>query len=313
MTGYLLQRCASALFVLWALTVVTFTLANLTPGDPARMALEARGMEPTEQSVAQMRRELQLEEPAPVRYLAWLGRVVRGDLGHSFRNGEPVAGELATRLPATLALALAALAASIAIALPLGVLAATRPGSRLDHICRGLALAGAAVPSFWLALMLIVALAVWLQLLPTSGSGSAAHLVLPTLSLAAGQAAMTLRLVRSGLLEALPQAYVSAARARGLLEHRVVLAHALPNALLPVVTVLGMQIGSLLGGAAIVETIFAWPGVGRLAVEAIYGRDYPMIQGFVLLTGSLVVVLNLATDLCYGLLDPRIRLGAARA
>ncbi len=300
-----------ALLVLWLLSLITFALANLAPGDPARQALEARGVEPTERMVEQTRQRLGLDEVGPVRYLRWLGSFLSGDLGISYATGESVWHELATRLPATLVLALSAFTISTALALPLGVLSAVRQGSLLDWLARLAALAGAAVPGFWLGLLLITWLAVELRLFPTSGYGTPQHLVLPALTLAAGHFAFNLRLLRAGMLAVLPQLYIGAARGRGIGEWALALRHALPNALLPLLTALGMQLAGLLGGAAIVETVFAWPGIGQLAVGAIYGRDYPLLQGFVMLSGTLVVTFNLLVDFSYALLDPRVRLGAA--
>jgi peptide/nickel transport system permease protein len=256
-----------------------------------------------------MRQKLGLDDSAPARYFHWLEHVGQGDLGTSYHSGEPVLEELVAKLPATLLLAFAALAISLIIAIPLGVLSATHPGSWIDLVGRGFALAGASVPSFWLAFMLILVLAVWMHVLPTSGIGTPGHLILPAFTLALNQTAVTTRLMRSGLLDVLPQSYIQVAHGKGLEYWRVILNHALPNGLLPVVTIVGVQLGQLLGGAAIIETVFAWPGIGKLAVDAIYGRDYPVIQGFVLLTGTIVVGLNLLTDLTYVQLDPRVRIG----
>ena len=311
MLRYLGRRLAYFLPVWLALTLLTFGLANLAPGDPAAEYLRrVLDTEPTPEQVARVRHEFGLDRPFPLSYALWLGRALQGDLGRSYRNRAPVAPQLAERLPATLQLAVPAALLALAVALPLGALAASRPGSAFDHVSRVGALLGASVPGFWLALLSITLFAVQLRLLPVAGRGGPEHVVLPCLTLAAGLAAVLTRLTRAGLLEALGEDYVRTARAKGLPARAVVLRHALPNALIGVVSALGVAFGHLLGGAAIVETIFAWPGLGKLALDSIYARDYPMLQGYVLVTGTVFLLVNLLVDLAYVHLDPRVRVGA---
>jgi peptide/nickel transport system permease protein len=261
--------------------------------------------------VLALRHQLGLDAPFAVRYVRWLGRAVRGDLGRSYSDRRPVAGELARRFPATLELAVAAMGLALAVGGAGGVLAAVGRGSVFDHACRVVALLFAALPGFALSLLLVYLLAVRLHLLPVAGygGGDLAHLAMPALALSAATAATLMRLTRSSVLEVWGLDYVRTARAKGLSEHVVLWVHALKNALLPVITVAATGFGRMLGGAAIVEVIFAWPGIGKYVVDAIYARDYPVIQGFVLWMGVTFVVVNLGADLLYRLVDPRIRLG----
>lgn len=292
-------------------SLLAFGLASLAPGDSAQLILlRQTGELPTDAAVQRLRRELGLDAPVPVRYGRWLADAARGDLGRSYRTGEPVLAELASRFPATLQLASSALLVGLAIALPLGIVSAVHRGTAVDHASRLGALLGASVPRFWLGYVLILIFSVALGLFPVAGRGGWAHLVLPALTLGVGGAASLTRLTRACLLEELQQDYVRTARAKGLPERRVVVHHALRNALNPVVTLIGMRFGALLGGAVVVETVFAWPGIGSLVVESIYDRDYPAIQGFVLFTGTVFLLINLLVDLGYVWLDPRVRLGA---
>jgi peptide/nickel transport system permease protein len=285
-------------------------LANLTPGDPARLVFEREhGRQPGAVELKRTRHELGLDRPAPERYITWLGGAVRGDLGSSYSSGEPVLRELVVRFPATLELALAAMLVAVAMAMALGVLAAVRRNSLIDQVTRAGALLGASIPSFWLAFLLITLFSVTLRWLPSAGRGGLSHLVLPTLALALGEAAVLARLVRSSLLEVLGEDYVTTARAKGLSEAAVIGRHALRNALAAVVTQVGLLFGYLLAYSAIIEVIFVWPGVGRLAVDAIGQRDYPLIQGFVVFAGTVFVIVNLLVDLAYLRLDPRVTLG----
>jgi peptide/nickel transport system permease protein len=310
MINYALRRFVALLPVLFGISLLTFGFSTLAPGDPvSTLYQQIYGQPATDQeALDQLRRELGLDQPAPVRYLNWLGDLLQGDLGNSYRTGQPVLGELARNAPATLLLTLGGLLVSMALAFPLGIFAALRPNSFFDLIARGFSLVGAAMPGFWLAYLLILLFAVELRWLPVAGVGSWQHLVLPCLTLGLGGAAALSRLIRSSLLEVLNQDYIRTARSRGLYEVLVVVRHALSNALIPVITVLGNRFGALLGGAVIVETIFAWPGMGKLIVDAIAFRDYPMIQGFVLFTGVVFVMVNLLVDLTYQQIDPRIRL-----
>jgi peptide/nickel transport system permease protein len=307
---YLVRRLLYIVPVWLGISVVAFALANLTPGDPARLSLQRQlDRQPTAEETARVRRDLGLDDPFPVRYVRWLGDALTGDLGTSYRNGESVTGALLDRFPRTLQLALLGIAAAVALALPLGVLAAVWRNSPIDHLSRVVALLGASMPSFWVAYLLILLFAVQLKLLPVAGTGTWQHLVLPSVTLGLAAAASLMRLTRSEMIEALGQDFVRTGRAKGLAPRAVVVGHALRNALIPVVTVAGMRFAGLLGGAVIVETIFAWPGVGKFVLDSIFDRDYPVIQGFVVFMGTAFLLVNLLVDLSYGLLDPRVRLG----
>lgn len=313
MAGYFLQRLVGLPFVLLGVSVLTFGLMSLAPGDPVVVMLRRQGIDPHPEAVQALREQLGLDAPVPVRYARWLGGVVRGDFGRSHVSRAPIGQELATRFPATLHLAMVALGIAVAIALPVGIISAIRPHSPLDGLARALALLGNAVPNFWLALLLIMLFAVSLRWLPAVGGGTPAHVILPALTLGLGAAARLVRLLRASLLETLRQDYLRTAHAKGLSEGTVILRHALKNALLPVVTVLGLTFGDLLSGAFIVETIFAWPGVGRYAVSAIFLRDYQVVQACVLYAAVTFVLLNFLVDVCYRWLDPRLHFGAAGA
>jgi len=263
--------------------------------------------------VLALRHQLRLDDWLPLRYGRWLLGAMRGDLGVSYRSGKPIIKELRQRLPATLMLAGASLALAVSMGIPLGIAAAVWHGSPLDGLSRLLAPLGAVVPSYVLALLLILLFSVKLGWLPAIGYGSPKHLILPAIALAAGVSAQLMRLTRASLLEVLKQDYVRTARAKGMSEGVVIVVHALKNALLPVVTVLGISLGHLLSGAVIVETIFGWPGVGKYAVDAIFLRDYPVIQGFVLYMAVIFLLVNLAVDMAYRRLDPRLHFGRQAA
>jgi peptide/nickel transport system permease protein len=310
---YLARRVLYLLPVWLGISLLAYGLASLAPGDPARIMLQRQtGEPPSEAAVQELRRQLGLDDPFPLRYVRWVVRAAQGDLGTSYRTGEPVLRALAERLPATLQVATAALLVGLLIALPLGVAAAVRRDGLLDHGSRLVALLGASVPSFWLGYLLIILFAATLRLLPVAGYGEPRHLVLPAATLGLGAAATLTRLTRASLLEVLQEDYLRIARAKGLPEAAVLARHALRNALIPIATVTGLRFGHLLAGAVIVETVFAWPGIGKHVVDAIYDRDYPTIQGFVLFTGSVFVLLNLVVDVLYVWLDPRVRLGGGR-
>ncbi len=311
--AYVARRLLFLAPALLGISLLAFGLANLAPGDPAQMILLRRtGELPAEAAVERLRRQLGLDDPYPVRYAHWLADAARGDLGTSYRTGQPVLQDLLENFPATLELAVAALGISLLIALPVGILSAVRRNSAIDHTSRLAALIGASLPSFWLGYLLILLFSVRFPLLPVAGRGGWEHLVLPALTLGIGGAAGLTRLTRSSLLEELQNDYVRTARAKGLPERRVIGRHALRNALNPIVTLTGIRFGALLGGAVVVETVFAWPGIGKYVVDSIYDRDYPAIQGFVLGMGVVFVLLNLLVDLAYVWLDPRIRLNGAR-
>lgn len=308
MKRYVLIRFLSLVPLWLGISMLAFLLSNLAPGDPATViAHRLSDAPPSEEQIATLRREYHLDDTLPLRYARWLGSAAQGDLGISYRTKEPVLTELATHFPATLQIACAALVIALAIALPLGVLAAVRRGSWLDHAARVGALLGASLPSYWLGYLLILLFALALGWLPVAGRDGTGAMILPSLTLGLGTAATLARLTRSSLLEVLGEDFIRTARAKGLSEWAVVWRHALKGALLPVLTFTGIAFGHLLGGAVIVEGIFAWPGVGNLLINSIYDRDYPVIQGFVLFMGAVFTLLSAAVDLSYAWIDPRIR------
>jgi peptide/nickel transport system permease protein len=315
MQAYVARRLLTLPALLFGISIISFALLNLAPGDPADILLRLQqpGTEPPREAVVALRHQLRLDDSLPLRYGRWLLGAMRGDLGVSYRSGKPIFKELQQRLPATLLLAGASMALAVSIAIPLGIIAAVWRGSSLDGLSRLLALLGATVPSYVLALLLILLFAVKLGWLPAIGYGEPKHLILPAIALAASVSAQLMRLTRASLLEVLQQDYVRTARAKGMSERVVIAVHALKNALLPVVTVLGISLGHLLGGAVIVETIFGWPGVGKYAVDAIFLRDYPVIQGVVLYMTLIFLLVNLAVDLAYRQLDPRLHFGRQAA
>lgn len=309
MGPYILRRLLLLIPILIAISIVSFSLIHLAPGDPALVILRAQGSQRiTPEALAQVRLEMGLNDPAPVQYLRWLGRTLQLDLGTSVRTGTPVAELIFSRLPATLWLSLASFLLAAIIAMPVGIAAAINQHSLIDHAGRVFAFLGASLPSFWLALLLILLFAVKLGWLPALGYGSPKHLILPALALSLGIAPTYARLLRANMVEVLNQPYITTARAKGVMERGVIFSHALRNSLIPFVTVLGVSFAHLLGGAVVVETIFAWPGVGKLVVDAILTRDFPIVQAFVLIAAALFVLANLAVDLSYRFLDPRIRL-----
>lgn len=310
MVGYVARRLTYLVPTWLGITLLAFFLSTLAGGDPARIYFErTRGRQPSPRELAVVRERFDLDQPPVQRYLTWVSGTLRGDLGDSFSTGRPVTEELLTRFPATLELAAAGTLVAVVLAIPIGVLAALRRNSLVDQLTRGAALVSASIPSFWLALLLIIAFAVKLQWLPPVGRGGIEHLVLPALALGLGEAAILARLTRSSLLEVLREEYITTARAKGVSERRVIVRHALRNAFAAVVTEIGLVFGFLLGQAAIVEIIFVWPGIGRLAVEAIGQRDYNMIQGFVVFAGTVYILISLLVDLAYLWLDPRVTLG----
>jgi peptide/nickel transport system permease protein len=302
----LLSRAGSAVVVVIGVCSLVFLLIHLVPGDPVE-AMLGESARPADR--AALRASLGLDRPLAEQYLGYLQRLLRLDLGESFQDRRAVLQILAERLPATLELAAAALALALVIALPLGVTAARHRGGALDTGAMGLSLLGISIPNFWLGPLLILVFSLWLGWTPVSGREGPASLVLPALTLGTGLAAVLARMVRSSVLEVLGEDYVRTARAKGLSEGAVLWGHALRNAWLPVLTLVGLQLGGLLGGAVITETVFAWPGVGSLLVEAIQGRDYPVVQACVLLISLAYVLVNTLTDLVYTWVDPRIRLG----
>ena len=306
MASYILRRLGFSVFVLWGAVTIVFAAIRLAPGDPAQLML---GTDASAADIAALRQRLGLDRPLPVQYGRYLLDALRLDFGSSLRLDQPALQAVAERLGATGQLALAAMLLAVAISFPLGIAAALRPRSLVDRIVSILSLLGQSVPSFWLGIMFILLFARQLRLLPSSGAESWQHLVMPALTLALPLVGVLTRLVRSGLLEVLHEDYVRTARAKGLAPRSVVTRHALMNMLIPVITLIGLQLGHLLGGAVIVETVFAWPGVGRLLVEAISNRDYPLVQAAILLVTIGFITINFLVDLSYGYLDPRVRLG----
>jgi peptide/nickel transport system permease protein len=297
-------RLAIGVPTLLAVSVCVFAIVRLIPGDPARLLA---GDFATDQVIAELRQRWRLDDPLPVQYVAYLGGLLRGDLGRSIATSTPVAPELAERFLRTLQLAVAAIAVAALVGIAAGIVSAVRRSTLIDYLATALALTGISMPIFWSGLVLILLFSVTLEWLPAGGSGTMRHLVLPAVSLGLFGAGVLARQTRSGLLEVLGQDFVRTARAKGLPERRVVIKHALKNALIPVVTVLGDQFGRLLGGAILTETVFSWPGMGRYLIDAIGQRDYPAVQGAILVFAAAVVLINLLVDLSYGVLDPRVR------
>lgn len=305
MLRYLVRRVLLTVPVLLGVATLVFSLIHLVPGDPAQ-AMMGDGAAP--QDIAELRKNLGLDQPLLTQYVTFLSRAVKGDLGKSFRTGQPVTTMIAERVPATAELAMASMIVAILIAIPLGVVAAVWRGTAVDYSAMTFALAGVSVPNFWLGPLLAIVFAVELGWLPVSGRGTLGHLVLPAISLGLALAAILARMTRASLLDELDELYVRAARARGVSRPKAITIHALRNSMIPLLTIVALQFGAVLTGAVITETIFAWPGIGRLLIQSIGFRDYPMVQGCILLIAVTYVTVNLITDLLYGVLDPRIRL-----
>jgi ABC-type dipeptide/oligopeptide/nickel transport system permease component len=303
---YALRRLVGAVPVLLAVALLVFHMLHLVPGDPARVV---GGMDATDEQVREIRRELRLDEPLPVQFARFLASAVTGDLGRSYVTGEPVAVEVARRLGATIELAVASLLLTVALGMAIGIVSARRPGSVVDATGMAGALIAVSIPTFWLGLLLQIVFSLWLGWLPSAGRAGWASLVLPAVTLSAFSVAIVARMTRSSLLEVLGQDFVRTAEAKGLSPAVVLLRHALLNALVPIVTILGLRFGYLLGGAVVTETVFAWPGLGRFIVASIKARDFPSIQGGILVMAACFVLVNLVVDLLYGWLDPRMRRG----
>jgi ABC-type dipeptide/oligopeptide/nickel transport system permease component len=304
MIRYLIRRLVLTIPVLIGVATLVFSLIHFIPGDPAAAML---GEGATQEEVNQLRERLGLNRPLIVQYASFLEGVLHGDLGVSLRTDQPVTQQILERMPATAELAFASMAVAIVIAVPLGIIAAVWRGTAIDFGAMTLSLVGISIPNFWLGPLLAIIFAVELGWLPVGGRGTLAHLVLPAVTLGAALAAILARMTRASLLEELREPYVLAARAKGVSRTRAVLHHAFRNSLIPIVTILGLQFGVVLTGAVITETIFAWPGIGRLLIQSINFRDYPLVQGCVLLIAVTYVGVNLLTDLTYSFLDPRIR------
>ncbi len=304
MRRLLLHRLALIVPTLFGVALLVFLFLHLVPGDPVEIML---GESATPADIAALRHALGLDRPLPVQFVRWMAQLVRGDLGESIAFRAPVAQVIAQRYPATLELACTALVLALAIGLPLGIASAVRRDTAVDHAARFASLVGTCVPAFWSGPMLVLVFSVWLGWLPVSGRGGLAHLVLPAATLALGMLGILVRLTRSSVLDALGEDWVRTATAKGARPTRVLVAHVLRNALPPLVTVVGLQAGALLAGAVIAETVFAWPGLGRLLVQAIDARDYPLVQGCVLAIGFSYIAVNATTDILQGVLDPRRR------
>jgi len=300
---FILRRLLLTIPVLLGVLFVVMLTLDLIPGDPVALML---GDAATKENVAKFREHLGLDRPLPVRYVRYLGQVATGDLGRSIQQNRPVVDELAEAWPATVQLGAAALALAAILGVATGIVSAVWPNSLFDAFSRLSSLFGLSMPVFWTGLVLIVVFAFWLPWLPVGGVGSPAHLVLPAVTLALPSIAMIARMTRSSVLEVLREDYVRTARAKGVQERLVVAKHALRNAAIPILTLVGLQAGQLMGGAVLTETVFAWPGLGRLMVKAIFARDYVLLQGAVLLFAMAFVVINLVVDLSYGALDPRV-------
>jgi peptide/nickel transport system permease protein len=311
---YLFRRLSLTAVTLLLVSVVTYALILVTPGDPAELVLQKQlGQPPTAEQVEAFRAQHGLDEPPHIQYVHWLGDLLKGDLGQSYYHERSVSELLVDRLPATLALAAGGLAVSLAVSLPTGILSACRPHGCADHASQVVALLGVAMPNFWLGYLLVFVFSLTLGVTPVYGSGTLGHLLLPSLTLGTGLAAVQTRLLRASLRDTLDAEFVTAARTRGLGERLVVYKHALRNALLPLVTVLGLQLGFLLNGAVVVEVVFQRPGLGTLLINAVFDRNYPVVQGVTLLTGVLFVIVNTVTDLAYEQIDPRITVGGETA
>lgn len=312
MQQYILRRLVQMFFVLFFFSIIVFAVLRLVPGDPVAAQL---GTEAGKEAYAQLRHEMGLDQPIYLQYAVWLKEVARGNFGISWRSHQSALFLIQRRFPATIWLTLSAILIGLAISIPLGIFSGIRPHSWLDHFATTFSLLGIAMPSFWLGLMLLLTFAVALRWLPPSGyvspienlALSAQHLLMPAFTLGVGLAAPLTRFIRSGMLDVMSADYIRTARAKGLTSRLVVLRHAVKNALLSVVTVFGLLIGALLGGAVITESVFNWPGIGTLLLQAIQQRDYGIVQGVVLFVTLIFMVINLLVDISYALLDPRIR------
>lgn len=300
---YLIRRVIAIVPTIFAIALIAFVVIRLLPGDPAVLMA---GEFATPQEIVALRRQYGLDRPIYAQYLIFLGQVARGDLGRSTRSTFPVRDELGPRFLATLQLATAAIVIALGIGLGAGIMAGVRPHSRFDNLMMLIALLGVSTPIFWSGLLLLVIFSVKLNWLPPGGRGGLAHLVLPALTLGAYAAGVVARQTRASMLEVINQGYVVTAQAKGLSQLAVVMRHALPNALIPIVTLLGLQFGYLLGGSLLAETVFSWPGMGKYLIDAILARDYPVVQGAILVFGLAFALTNLVVDLLYGFLDPRI-------
>jgi peptide/nickel transport system permease protein len=303
MQRYLIRRLGRTLIVLWGVSTIVFVVLRLS-GDPAVLLLP---QEASVEDVLRLRQDLGLDDPLLLQYVRFLGHSAMGHFGESLRHREPAMALVRSHLWATLELSFAAFVMAAAVAVPIGVLAAVRPNSIYDHAAMTLALIGQSAPTFWIGIMLILAFGLGLHWFPIGGRGTIMHLVMPATTLGAFAMASIARLTRSAMLEVIRLDYINTARAKGLSPSYIVWKHALKNAAIPVVTIMGLQFGALLGGAVVTETVFSWPGIGRLAIQGIYNRDYPVVQASVFVAAVFFVLLNFVIDLLYTVLDPRIR------
>jgi peptide/nickel transport system permease protein len=312
MTAYAARRLALAMPLLLGMSVLIFALMRLVPGDPAVAVL---GYKATPEGIRALREAFHLDEPVPQQYLRWLGKAAHGDLGHDFRQNEPIGRMILDRLPVTLELTLLAALCTVLIGVPLGLLAGGRRGGAADRAALAVGLLGVSVPDFWLGIMLILGLSLGAGLLPSGGwvpfaespAENLVHMALPALTLAVSRAAVLGRLTRAAVLDTMHRSFVQYARAKGLGERAILFRHVLPNAAIPIVTVLGLQVGYMLGGAIVVEMIFTLPGLGRMTLDAVLERNYPVVQSAVLVIGAMFMLVNLVTDVLYGAIDPRVR------
>ncbi len=303
---YLAERLAAAVVTLLGVSLIVFLMVRVLPGDPARVIA---GVLASEEEVGRLRSQLELDRPLPVQYGSFLLRLARGNLGVSARTSEPVTRELLGRLPRTVELAIVSSAIATAVGIAAGVAAAACPYSIFDYLLSVVTLSGVSMPVYWLGLVLIIVFAIDLNWLPAAGAEEPASIVLPALTLGAFSMALIARMTRSSVLEVLGQDYVRTARAKGLAERAVLWRHALGNALVPIITAVGLQFGALLGGAVLTESVFGWPGLGLLLIDSIFARDYPVVQGIVLTFSALFTLTNLLVDLLYAYVDPRIHYG----
>ncbi|NED93764.1 ABC transporter permease [Phytoactinopolyspora alkaliphila] len=300
------RRLALGGFVMWGCVTLIFVIIRLAPGDQATIAL---GPDATAEEIEAARVRLGVEDPLFLQYLSYLGRVLTLDFGQSYRLGTPAMDAVLDRFPATFQLAIAAMTIAVVVGITLGTIAGGRPDGVVDRVVSSLTISLQSFPTFWVGIMLILIFALHLRILPSAGSGTFSHLILPAVTLAFPQTAIVARLTRSSLSESMQEAYVQTARSKGLTEPQVLIGHVLRNSMIPVVTIVGLQTGALLGGAVVVENVFAWPGLGSLIVSSVSARDYAVVQAAALLIAAVVVTLNMVADLTYSRLDPRIRIG----
>lgn len=308
MLQFLIRRSATVLLVLFGVSVLTFGLMFVTPGDPAEtiMRQQMGGQSPSEEAIQEFRQEQGLDDPIPVQYVNWLADVLTGDLRESYFQDTKVSTMILDRAIPTLELAVAGIAVGVAISIPAGIISAVHQGQPPDYLSQFGALLGISMPNFWLGYLLIIVFSIQLDMFPVAGVGGLDHLVLPAITLGTGMAAIITRLMRSSMLEVLDEEYIQTAHSKGLRERIVVYKHALRNALIPVVTIIGLQLGYVLNGAVVVEIVFQRPGLGNLLIQSIFSRDYPVVQGVVLVIGVIFVFTNFAVDIAYRLIDPRI-------